>query len=365
MAKGNRWDRMKRAGFVLVARNPALVTTILRGEYAVDTIHPIPVDKRFKDETGKRYGMWTVLGHAGIVRRTHAFRCRCDCGSERAVLGNKLRAGETAGCGCIRRDSLNGKRFGRLLVVEKNGTYRHTDKYRCVCDCGNETTVVSTRLRNGNTRSCGCLHGSKIVGAKIGRWTVISIEKAVKVDRPNPKAFCRCDCGTEAMVQVGNLYGRTSGSCGCLQRELAAAAMTTHGRSAAGVDLPEWGIYCGMVRRCHEEKNARYSDRGIAVCGRWRSSFDDFLADMGRRPSEKHSIDRIDNDGNYEPGNCRWATAEEQAHNKSNNRNFTLDGQTKCLSVWARELGISVVTLSARIDRGWDLRRALTTRKST
>lgn len=116
---------------------------------------------------------------------------------------------------------------------------------------------------------------------------------------------------------------------------------------------PERHIRVLMIQRCHNPNSPKfhhYGGRGIEVCQRWRESFDAFLEDMGPRPSPEHEIDRIDNDGNYEPGNCRWATRREQMENTRRTRLVTIDGETKCIARWGRELGVS--TFKYRINRG-------------
>jgi len=121
----------------------------------------------------------------------------------------------------------------------------------------------------------------------------------------------RCDCGTVKIIRSGTLNYDQVVSCGCWAKEKA----TTHGMSQTA----EHRIWKGMLRRCENpnDKSWRhYGGRGISVCAQWKQSFEAFLSDMGHRPGPKLSIDRIDNDGNYEPGNCRWATAKEQAQNK-------------------------------------------------
>jgi hypothetical protein len=127
---------------------------------------------------------------------------------------------------------------------------------------------------------------------------------------------------------------------------------------------PERGCWQAMIDRCHDPKStyfAHYGGRGIRVCNRWRESFALFQADMGPRPSPIHSLDRIDNDGNYEPGNVRWATPREQGRNKRNNRMLTAFGRTQCLTDWAAERGLRIITLKDRLDKlGWDVERALT-----
>jgi hypothetical protein len=116
-----------------------------------------------------------------------------------------------------------------------------------------------------------------------------------------------------------------------------------------------------MKERCTNTAFKNYGGRGISVCQRWADSFEVFISDMGPRPSPKHSIDRIDNDGNYEPGNCRWATNLEQARNRRTNRVITLDGESLCLVDWAKRTGVDHRTISERLRKGWDERRAVLT----
>jgi hypothetical protein len=125
----------------------------------------------------------------------------------------------------------------------------------------------------------------------------------------------------------------------------------------------EYGIWWGMVARCEDPRQQnydRYGGRGIKVCDKWRGSFAAFLADLGPRPSREHTIDRIDNNGNYEPGNVRWATRIEQANNKRTSRTVTALGRTLTMSQWARETGIKRTALDYRINRGWSPDAALT-----
>jgi len=138
-------------------------------------------------------------------------------------------------------------------------------------------------------------------------------------------------------------------------------AKTQHG----GRHTPEYAAWTRMKRRCYNPKQDhydRYGGRGIAVCARWLNSFENFLADMGPRPSPKHSIERKDNDRDYEPANCVWATLTEQTRNRCTNKLLTYKGRTQCLAAWAEEIGIGRSTLDRRIRHyKWPIERALTT----
>lgn len=185
-----------------------------------------------------------------------------------------------------------------------------------------------TRKRGG-PRSCGCLARElaatrelrDLTGQRFGRLTVI--ELAPKPWRgASSDWLCRCDCGAETIGCSGSLVRGITRSCGCIRRERITAANTTHGL----VGTAEYQSWSAMKARCTNSNDPaypRYGGRGISVCDRWQK-FENFLADMGPRPggnaipwSERTTLDRIDNDGNYEPGNCRWADWATQRTNKS------------------------------------------------
>lgn len=152
-------------------------------------------------------------------------------------------------------------------------------------------------------------------GQRFSRWTVLSKSSHETSKATSAFWLCRCDCGTGRVVSGRDLrYGRTR-SCGCLALELSVARETTHGRTGT----PEHDTWNAMRARCDRPTHSRYRDyggRGIKVCARWEESFGNFFRDMGPKPSPGHSIDRINNEGDYEPSNCRWATAKQQRSNQ-------------------------------------------------
>lgn len=187
------------------------------------------------------------------------------------------------------------------------------------------------------------------VGDKYGKWTVTGPNKMGKQTSMTP---CRCECGTERLVIPADLRMGRSKNCGCVRRATVAKNNYIHGHSSTR----EHVVWLGMIARCTNKRHSHYAiygGKGVVVCKRWMDSFTDFIADMGWPPSNKHSIDRIDNEGNYEPGNCRWATAKQQQRNKTKTVKITKDGVTKSVMEWSEITGIKYGTIMGRIKRGW------------
>jgi hypothetical protein len=195
-----------------------------------------------------------------------------------------------------------------------------------------------------------------VVGSRFGRWTVVSAPDAAPANKR--RCECRCDCGTIRAVLCVGLVSRNSQSCGCLKNQIVRANQTKHGLYRAR----EYRTWVGMKARCLNPKHTsydRYGGRGITVCERWASSFENFIQDMGVAPSDKHELDRKNNDGHYTPENCRWATETEQARNTSFNVRYTHDGQTKPLSEWLELYGIDRGTVKHRLRNGMSFSEAI------
>ena len=194
-----------------------------------------------------------------------------------------------------KKGGLPGERYGKLVVIEEVATF-YRRAVRCSCDCGREKTVTLQALRAGSTKSCGCL----------------------RVGTPKYQG----------------------------------------GETESG----EYRAWHSLKSRClnpNDSSFKNYGGRGIYVCPRWVDSFEAFLADMGRRPTQDHSIDRIDNSGPYSKENCRWATQKQQQRNRRSNRIVTIDGVSKTLIEWAEFVGVRRGTLASRLMKGWAERDAI------
>ena len=156
-----------------------------------------------------------------------------------------------------------------------------------------------------------------LVAQRFGRLTVLAI--AGKHPHGDLLWLCKCDCDVSTLTTTGSLRSGNAQSCGCARIEKTRINLLKHGESVGGKPSAEYRAWQAMKSRCNNTSDARYESyggRGITVCDRWINSFDAFLTDIGRKPTPKHSLDRIDVNGNYEPANCRWATNAEQATNK-------------------------------------------------
>lgn len=210
------------------------------------------------------------------------------------------------------------------------------------------------------------IEGRKLIphGTKFGRLTVIGQAKSDKAGRR--RYLCECECGQRSVVSACHLKRGETVSCGCYRADKSreiGSRVKKHGESRVNSrrKSPEYKLWGNIISRCYNPKDIsfpNYGGRGIRVCDRWRSSFDAFLADIGRRPTPSHSLDRFpDQNGDYCPGNVRWATAKEQQRNMRSNRLLTINGETHCIAEWAEITGIGDGTIRARLRANWPSER--------
>jgi hypothetical protein len=273
---------------------------------------------------GKKFGTLTVLERAEQDGKSnHRWLCECDCGKRKTIIGYNLVKMKSCGCrsGESRVKDLRGHRFDRWTVVSRaKSNARGLALWNCKCECGTERAVAGADLRNGSSRSCGCIQPNSpkkdMVGRMYGRLTVVRREG--NDSSGGTRWLCVCSCGKNTIVSYGNLEVGGTRSCGCLFREVAGQQSYIHGHSQRKNRSPTYSSWVSMMARCNIPSATgyeRYGARGISVCQRWHK-FENFLADMGERP-DGLSIDRIDGSGNYEPVNCRWATWTEQRINQN------------------------------------------------
>ena len=306
------------------------------------------------DLTGRRFGKLVVTGPSfvrGSSRRITP--CACDCGKKVDVRENNLTSGNTSSCGCGRVVNLTGQTFGKLEVLRLDKVDDCGAWWWCRCECGIEKSIRASHLKCGDAKSCG--HIEDLTGKRYGRLLVLGRDFTPRHTK-NKRVWwaCLCDCGgTVSVVSLRLKLGQTR-SCGCLLKEIK----TTHGMTGT----PTYKVWDGMIQRCNNPLDANYNNyggRGIKVCERWHE-FKNFVADMGVRPNNLE-LDRNDNAKGYSPDNCSWVTRKENCRNTRHNRYLTYKGETRCLSEWAEITGITVTAIRARRGRQWSIEKTLST----
>lgn len=255
-----------------------------------------------------------------------------------------------------RTKRIDGMKFGLLTAIAPSHMVGKQVYYHFRCDCGESRVFRKSNVVTkcaGNTRSCGCAAGREdLCGRKFNMLAVIAKVSATP-GRHGMIYECECECGNRLNVTAGKLKSGQL-SCGCFVGEF-------HGEAKPPtVEYIAWGR---MLARCYNRGSTgfeNYGGRGISVCDEWRKSYTAFLGSVGRRPSDKHSIGRINNEGNYEPGNVRWETDEQQANNKRSNAFIEFGGKRLTHRQWDRELGLPAGMIGSRINTGWSIEQAMT-----
>lgn len=299
----------------------------------------------------------------------------CFCGKEFITRMRSVQNGTTKSCGCFHRKvtsklakSYNrGDVLGDCIFLEYAGVNKFRSRLAIFeCKCGNKFTTTITAVKTGSTKSCGCSHNeaaerSKIKyeeGQKVGN--LIYLSDAGKSSGSRLANFL-CVCGNIFTTRIETAKNLITKSCGCLTSQLVSQAGMKHGHAIRGAKSITYNSWQAMWSRCtnpNNERYPRYLELGITVCEEWKS-FDVFLSDMGERPSELHTIDRIKNKKGYFKENCRWATKEVQQRNRENTVFAEYNGERKPLAEWAEITGIDLKLLYNRIVYlKWDVGRA-------
>lgn len=258
--------------------------------------------------------------------------------------------------------------YERTNKIDYRGKRRTYCFARCDCD-GNEKSYILSDVVKGHTKSCGCVkyknleNRESLVGKKFGAWTVLRQVDSKITSGGNKKACyeCRCICGNIKTVTRQALMNGESKSCGCLKTQYCSQTNYKHGMAYNRI----YKIYTSMKSRCSNPNNAeynRYGGRGIEVCSEWLGdegfiNFYNWATNNGYQ--DNLSIDRVNNDGNYEPNNCRWATFKEQMNNTSKNHNLTYNNETHTAKEWSKILNISIHNIYYRIKKGYPVEKVL------
>lgn len=314
------------------------------------------------------FGQWTVIAEATKRGKAFYFTCRCMCGKIQEVEKSKLKTGRSSRCkACVGRLRhgitiipvvKSGDVFGKWTVI-KEATVREDKRlrYLCKCDCGNECEVPSIDLRSGNRstqcKECGAIdagitaktnYETSFSGREFGDFTVLNKIEETK----NGQRWWNIKC-----QKCGLIAERSESAL----KELSSYRRCICNPPYRITKEPLYATWSGLFQRCYNPNNVGYSSygsRGICVCERWsgETGFENFKKDMGSKPNSEMSIDRIDNDGNYEPNNCRWATAAQQARNTRTNHYIEIDGELRILSDWAKASEFKLQSINDRLKRG-------------
>lgn len=250
---------------------------------------------------------------------------------------------------------LTGRRLGKLTVLE----FHHTDGHAywsCQCECGGKTVVQGRSLLSGRTKSCGCLNHeiTDLTGKKFGRLSVTGFHHR------DTRTYwdCHCECGTKKVVVGYALLNGDTKSCGCLRDDQLSAASITHGLR----QHPLYRVWSNMKNRCYNSASKRYPDwggRGIAVCDAWLDFSEFHMWGMSNGYKKGLTLERKDNDGNYGPDNCMWATLTEQANNKRNTLHVVYQGKMQPFEPLV--IGRWEKVWQRIYKRGWSVDRAVDT----
>lgn len=203
-----------------------------------------------------------------------------------------------------------------------------------------------------------------LTGKRFGRLVVSCLDLEMSEKTGRSCWYCNCDCGGHRSVRGSSLKNNDCQSCGCIQDEIRSKRNKENAKYNGESKTRIYIIWSRMIVRCEKDWSSHkkdYKDRGIAVCEEWHDFFNFKKWALNNNYNEDLSIDRIDNDGNYCPENCRWATPKEQMRNTRRTKNITYKGKTQCIAAWEEELGLPRNVIWSRLNNNWSIEKALTT----
>lgn len=247
---------------------------------------------------------------------------------------------------------LDGQRFSNLVVLKYLGIEKHKAQWQCKCDCGNIAIVSSSNLIAGNTKSCGCLKPKYVdlTGKKFGNLIVM---KRINNNKRGEAVWeCHCKCGNIVYTTSGSLNSGNTQGCGCKSKETAKLRSIKNHK-----DSRLYKVYHWMKQRCYDKNNKQYKNyggRGIKICDEWLSDYTKFYDWAVNNGYEKGlTIDRKNNNGNYEPNNCQWVTQKVNNNNRRSSIYLSYGGKTQTIYDWSIETGINHFTLLYRFHKKW------------
>ena len=323
------------------------------------------------DLVGQKFGKWTVLSEAGRRLKRIYWLCECSCGrTTTEVDGAMLRKGESTQCKLcgyepvpgryggkkgrrMERENLVGHKFRMLTVVAAAEHIGKHPAWLCRCECGIEKVIREFALMSGRIKSCGCESTlykplNTLQGQRFGY--LVALYPGAKVDK-HRAWVCKCDCGKEKTIREFVLLNGTVKSCGCHQYDGLKVRFVKHDMSRTR----EYRIWLGIRRRCNDPKHPGYKNyggRGIRICKLYDDSFEEFIKEVGLCPKPNYTVDRINNEGHYEPGNLHWVSMKRNMRNRRNTSMITVSGKTMPMEDFADLIRVTAKNIRYHLKRG-------------
>lgn len=279
------------------------------------------MSRKYEDLAGKKFGKLTVIEIDNSKTNRIHWLCQCDCGKITSTRPDTLKTGITQSCGCYHisqisgEENLIGLKYNQLTVIDKSNRKYH---WKCLCECGGYREIYTGHLKSNKIKNCGCdkvILYDDLSGQRFTRLLVIELDKS----NTTKEAYwiCQCDCGKIKSVRSSHLKDKSTTSCGCLGLE----NRTKHGLTNSKL----YRLWADIKTRCYNENKDTYKyygARGIKLYEEWvddPKSFIEYISNLENFDKHKYTIDRINVNGNYEPGNLRWTTYYTQAQNRRDN----------------------------------------------